>query len=64
MADSGFTLRRHYDDLSPTETEAVVDAVADLIVNFLTGHRNAAGPGNPPSVPPQEHSHERSGSPR
>ncbi len=30
-------LTRHYHELSETETDEVVEAVADLIVNFLKG---------------------------
>lgn len=35
-------LKRHYHKLSEKETDEVVEAVADLIVNFLKGRRDAA----------------------
>ncbi len=37
-------LKRHYTDLSEQETEELVVAVADLIVNFLKGNRESASP--------------------
>ena len=34
-------LKRHFHTLSEKETDEVVDAVADLIVNFLKGKRGS-----------------------
>lgn len=38
-------LKRHYHTLSEKETGAVVEAVADLIVNYLEGRRDPARAG-------------------
>ena len=38
-------LTRHYDTLSEQETDEVVEAVADLMVNFLKGRRDPARAG-------------------
>ena len=35
-------LKRHYRELSEKETDEVVEAVADLMVNFLEGKRDSA----------------------
>lgn len=37
-------LKRHYVGLSEQETEELIVAVADLIVNFLKGNRESAQP--------------------
>lgn len=39
-------VKRHYGELSPEETSELVEAIADLIVDFLKGRRNPLGQGN------------------
>jgi len=39
VAEESIQLRRHYRELSPEETNEVVNAVADLVVNYLKGRR-------------------------
>ncbi len=48
-------LKRHYHTLSEKETQGVVEAVAELIVTFLKGKRQAAQP----EATTQEQTHER-----
>jgi hypothetical protein len=48
-------LKRHYHTLSEKETQGVVEAVAELIVTFLKGKRQAAQP----EKTTQEQTHER-----
>ena len=43
MAKKPIGMKRHFKRLSEKEADAVVDAVADLIVNFLRGQQ-----GSPP----------------
>lgn len=40
MPPASIEWKRHYHTLSEQETDGVVDAVADLIVNFLKGSRD------------------------
>ncbi|HOL72871.1 MAG TPA: hypothetical protein PLA43_20485 [Bryobacteraceae bacterium] len=40
MPPTSIERKRHYHTLSEQETDGVVDAVADLIVNFLKGSRD------------------------
>lgn len=49
-------LKRHFRTLSEKETDEVVDAVADLIVNFLKAKREP----EPSGERRQERTHERS----
>jgi len=37
VAQKPIELKRHYEELSPKETDEVVNAVADLVVNYLKG---------------------------
>ena len=55
MPPASIERKRHYHALSEQETDGVVDAVADLIVNFLKGSRD---PERPPKGT-QERGHER-----
>lgn len=41
MPPTSIERKRHYHTLSERKTDEVVDAVADLIVNFLKGSRDA-----------------------
>ncbi len=54
MPPTSIERKRHYRKLSERETNDVVDAVADLIVNFLKGSRD---PQRPPKRR-QEQGHE------
>lgn len=40
MATTRIDLKRHYGELSPREIDEVVEAVADLIVDFLKKRRD------------------------
>ena len=37
MPEERIRLKRHFHELSPEETDEVVNAVADLVVNYLVG---------------------------
>ena len=41
MATTSIELKRHYSELSDKETNEVIEAVADLIVNFLKGSKTS-----------------------
>ena len=46
-------LKRHYGKLSGKDTEALVGAVADLIVTYIKG-RSADKPKQPADAPPEQ----------
>jgi len=39
VGEASIQLKRHYRELSPEEADEVVNAVADLVVNYLKGRR-------------------------
>ena len=45
MVQTAIEIKRHYSELSEKETGEVVEAVADMIVNFLMGRRDPARAG-------------------
>ena len=55
MPPTSIERKRHYHTLSEQETDNVVDAVADLIVNYLKGNRDP----EPSPKRRQEQGHER-----